>query len=125
MTCVFKKRFSFNKIKMWSGIAWHNIFLLRLMPPLAALLIKLLMLSCRVVKVEGKERGREALARSDGRAVYATWHQRMSYHSHYFGARHLIVMISRAGMENMPPESQSGLVLKMFAARQLEVGPMP
>jgi len=96
MTCVFKKRCSFNKIKMWSGIAWHNIFLLRLMPPLAALLIKLLMLSCRVVKVEGKERGREALARSGGRAVYATWHQRMSYHFHYFGARHLIVMISQS-----------------------------
>ena len=85
-----------NKIKAWAGISWHNPILLRLIPPLAALLIKLLMFSCRVVRVEGKERGREALGRSGGRAVYATWHQRMSYHFHYFGSRHLTIMISQS-----------------------------
>ncbi len=54
------------------------------------------MLSCRVVKVVGMEKVREAIARSGGGAVYATWHQRMSYHFHHFGSRHVTVMISQS-----------------------------
>jgi lysophospholipid acyltransferase (LPLAT)-like uncharacterized protein len=75
---------------------WYDAILLRVIPPLAALLIKLLMLSCKVIKVEGEEKEREAFSRSGGGAVYATWHQRMPYHFHYFGSRHVTVMISQS-----------------------------
>ncbi len=75
---------------------WYDIILLRVIPPLAALLIKVLMLSCRVAKVAGMEKVREAVSRSGGGAVYATWHQRMSYHFHHFGSRHVTVMISQS-----------------------------
>jgi len=79
------------------SLRWYDPFFLRIIPPLAALLIKLLMLSCRVIKVEGQERMQQALERSGGKVVYATWHQRMSYNFHYFGSRHPIMMISRDG----------------------------
>lgn len=78
------------------SMPWYDSILLKVIPPMAALLIKLLMLTCRVVRVEGSERERETLSRSDGRAVYATWHQRMSYGSHYFGLRHLTIMVSNS-----------------------------
>jgi hypothetical protein len=58
--------------------------------------MKLLMLSCRVVRLEGLERAQEAVSRTRGGAVYATWHQRMSYHFHHFGSRHVTMMISRS-----------------------------
>jgi lysophospholipid acyltransferase (LPLAT)-like uncharacterized protein len=56
--------------------------------------MKGLLLTCRVVRVRGEDGEREALARSGGGASYTTWHQRMAYHFHYFGARHVTVMIS-------------------------------
>ncbi len=77
-------------------LRWHDIFLLRIIPPLAALLIKMLLISCRVIRVEGRERDEKARAESDGVLVYATWHQRMSYSFHYFGPRHVTVMISQS-----------------------------
>ncbi len=73
---------------------WYDAIFLRIIPPLSAFLIKLLMITCRVVKVEGDDRDKKTLAQSGGKALYATWHQRMSYHSHYFGSRHLTIMIS-------------------------------
>lgn len=76
--------------------SWYDTILLRVIPPLAALVIKLLMLSCRVVKVEGEEKEREAVGRSGGGAVYAGWHQRMSYHFHHFGSRHATTMVSQS-----------------------------
>lgn len=75
---------------------WYDHILLRIIPPLGALLIKLLMGTCRVVQVVGQEKEREAISRSENGALYATWHQRMSYHSHYFGSRHVTIMISRS-----------------------------
>ena len=73
---------------------WYDAILLRIIPPLSALLIKLLMITCRVLKVEGIDRDKKTLAQTGGKALYATWHQRMSYHSHYFSSRHLTIMIS-------------------------------
>ena len=77
-------------------LRWYDHLLLKLIPPVVALVIKLLMLSCRVILVEGEERAARAVARAGGGAVYATWHQRMSYHFHYFGSRHLTMMISQS-----------------------------
>lgn len=75
---------------------WYDPPALALIPPLAALLIKGWMVSCRVVKEEGLKKEQEALERSGGGAVYATWHQRMSYHFHYLGKHRLTVMISQS-----------------------------
>ena len=61
-----------------------------------ACLIKVLMATCRVVRVAGEARHGETLSRTGGRAVYATWHQRMPYFAHYFGPRRLTIMISRS-----------------------------
>ena len=79
-----------------SALRWYDHLLLRVIPPCAALAIKLLMLSCRVAETAGLESVAEALAESGGGAVYATWHQRMSYHFHHFGKRHVTMMISRS-----------------------------
>jgi lysophospholipid acyltransferase (LPLAT)-like uncharacterized protein len=75
---------------------WYDVILLRVIPPLAALLIKLLVLSCRVVRVEGEEQKRESVGRSGGGAVYVSWHQRMSYQLPHFGSRHVTTMISQS-----------------------------
>jgi lysophospholipid acyltransferase (LPLAT)-like uncharacterized protein len=77
-------------------LRWYDGVLLRVVPPLTALLVKGLMLSCRVTRVEGLERARDAVEKAGGGAVYATWHQRMSYHFHHFGSRHVTMMISRS-----------------------------
>lgn len=79
-----------------SQFRWYDAIFLRVIPPLVALLIKLLMISCRVTRVEGLEREKDALVRSGGRIIYATWHQRMPYHFHYFGSRHATTMISQS-----------------------------
>jgi lysophospholipid acyltransferase (LPLAT)-like uncharacterized protein len=53
-------------------------FLLKIIP-LVGLLLKLLLRSCRVINVKGRKEQKEALLRSKGRAVYVTWHQRISH----------------------------------------------
>jgi lysophospholipid acyltransferase (LPLAT)-like uncharacterized protein len=78
-----------------SSLHWYDHVLLRAIPPLAAILTKTLMRSCRVVKVEGREREADVLERWGG-AIYPTWHQRMSYLSHYLAARNVTVMISQS-----------------------------
>jgi len=75
---------------------WYENIPLAVIPPLTALLIKLLTLSCRLVKVEGEESRREAVAKAGGSAVYVSWHQRMSYHLPRFGSRHVTTMISQS-----------------------------
>jgi len=79
-----------------SPLRWYDPILLRILPPLVALLIKLLMLTCRVIKVEGEVKEKDAVARSGGGAVYATWHQRISFLFHYLGPRHETTMISQS-----------------------------
>jgi lysophospholipid acyltransferase (LPLAT)-like uncharacterized protein len=79
-----------------SSLRWYDPLLLAVLCPLVALIIKVLLLSCRVITVQGNEDHEDALERSGGKAVYATWHQRMSYHFHFFGSRHLTIMISQS-----------------------------
>jgi lysophospholipid acyltransferase (LPLAT)-like uncharacterized protein len=85
-----------SKIKNLCSLRWFDPIFLWIIPQLAALLIKIHMLSCRVVKVEGLERHWEALEHSDGKVIYITWHQRMSYHFHHMGPLHLTMMISNS-----------------------------
>lgn len=84
-----------NSIKR-NQFRWYDPLALGVIPPLAAVLVKIWMLSCRVVKEEGLDKVRAALMQSGGAAVYATWHQRMIYFAHYFGARRVTVMISQS-----------------------------
>lgn len=85
-----------KKSKNLRSLRWFDPILLRVLPSIAALLIKIHMLSCSVVKVEGLERHREALEKSGGKVIYMTWHQRMSYNFHLMGPRHLTIMISNS-----------------------------
>jgi lysophospholipid acyltransferase (LPLAT)-like uncharacterized protein len=71
-----------------------DALLLNVAPSVTALAIRILMLTCRVVKVDGEERDAEALSRSGGAAVYASWHQRMPYFSRYFRSRKVTIVIS-------------------------------
>jgi len=77
-------------------LRWYDHILLNLIPLVAALIIKLLLLSCRLVKVQGKEEVNRALEQSKGGVVYVSWHQRMAYNAHYFGREHLTIMISQS-----------------------------
>jgi lysophospholipid acyltransferase (LPLAT)-like uncharacterized protein len=84
------------KFSDFKRFRWVDAFLMAVLPPLAAMLIKTLLFSCRVVRIEGLERHEEALGRSGGGAVYVTWHQRMSYFFYFGGSRHVTTMISRS-----------------------------
>ena len=75
---------------------WYDGILFRIIPPLTAFLVKPLLFTCRVVKEEGLDRDREATSRSGGKVMYATWHQRMSFHARYFTSRPPTIMISRS-----------------------------
>ncbi|MBW1769439.1 MAG: lysophospholipid acyltransferase family protein [Deltaproteobacteria bacterium] len=59
---------------------WYDPFISRVGIPILSLIVRLLMFSCRLIRVEGRERAEEALARAGGKAVYATWHQRIPLH---------------------------------------------
>lgn len=71
-------------------------FLMTVGPSVFALLIRVYLGLCRMVRVEGDALQREALSRSGGRAVFVTWHQRMLMLARYFGPRRLTIMISQS-----------------------------
>lgn len=77
-------------------LKWYDPLLLGLIPPCGAFFIKTLTLSCRKVIVVGQEEAEHAAAKAGGKAIYVTWHQRMFYHFHYFGSRHVTMMISQS-----------------------------
>jgi lysophospholipid acyltransferase (LPLAT)-like uncharacterized protein len=73
----------------------YDRMLLLVLPPLLALLIKLLTASCRVVRIRGLEREEEALAGSTT-VLYTTWHQRMMYLSRFMKSRRLWILVSQS-----------------------------
>jgi lysophospholipid acyltransferase (LPLAT)-like uncharacterized protein len=78
------------------SISLRVALLKRIIPPVGSFILRALMKTCRVVRVEGREREREALKAAEGRAVYATWHQRMAYFFYFMGPSRLTIMISRS-----------------------------
>jgi lysophospholipid acyltransferase (LPLAT)-like uncharacterized protein len=58
-------------------------------------LIKVLTASCRVVRIQGLEREKEALD-SYTTALYTTWHQRMMYLSRFMKDRRLWILVSQS-----------------------------
>jgi lysophospholipid acyltransferase (LPLAT)-like uncharacterized protein len=73
----------------------YDRLLLLALPPLLALLIKVLTASCRVVRIQGLEWEREALSAS-ATVLYATWHQRMMYLSRFMKPRGLWILVSQS-----------------------------
>ncbi len=75
---------------------WYDPLLFQVVFPLFALLIKMLMLSYRIIRVEGKDRAEEALSRAGGRAIFASWHQRVVVPVPHLIRRKVTVMVSRS-----------------------------
>lgn len=75
-------------------LKWYDPAVLSILPPVAGWIISAMMRSCRLTGVFGQDAVKDALDRSGGKAVYATWHQRMFYHFYFFGRMNLIMMIS-------------------------------
>jgi lysophospholipid acyltransferase (LPLAT)-like uncharacterized protein len=73
----------------------YDRLLLLTLPPLLALLIKVLTASCRVVRIQGLEREGAALAASTT-VLYTTWHQRMIYLSRFMKSRRLWILVSQS-----------------------------
>ena len=67
---------------------WYDPFLLRILPPVVTLFAKLLLYSCKIVRIEGKD--------YPGTALYTTWHQRMLFFARYLVNKKLIIMISQS-----------------------------
>lgn len=75
---------------------WYDLLLFRVVFPLFAFFIKTLMRSYRIVRVEGKDRFKKALTLSGGRAVYASWHQRVVAPVPHLTRSKVTVMVSRS-----------------------------
>jgi lysophospholipid acyltransferase (LPLAT)-like uncharacterized protein len=81
-----------NKIKY----NWFDPILFWILIPFFSLFVRLLFLSCRVVKLEGFENEDLAKKMSDGKVIYASWHQRLFYQIHRLRKRKVTVMISQS-----------------------------
>jgi len=79
-----------------SMLRFYDPFLLNTVVPLGAILIKLLMKSCHLVSFKGLSLEKETLKRSGGRAVYATWHQRIPYLTLFVRSRKVTAMVSQS-----------------------------
>ncbi len=77
-------------------LRWYDNFLLKLIPPAASVVVRLLLGSCRVVRIVGKEKAVKYICHSQGRAIYATWHQRMIFHARHIARDHITIMISQS-----------------------------
>ncbi|MCZ7582728.1 MAG: DUF374 domain-containing protein [Deltaproteobacteria bacterium] len=76
-------------------LSWLDKLALAVLPPIAAAILRLWCGSCRVVARENEAAELEAV-RKYGGCVYPTWHQRMFYFFHDFGARQVTMMISKS-----------------------------
>jgi len=85
-----------SKSNIKSPLRWYDPILLNILLPVVVLLSKLLLFSCRVIQVEGKEKETDALAQSQRRAAYATWHQRVIFHGRHLAHKNLTVMVSQS-----------------------------
>jgi lysophospholipid acyltransferase (LPLAT)-like uncharacterized protein len=78
-----------------SPLRLYDRLLLVVVPPLLALLIKVLTASCGVVRIRGLEQEREALTASAA-VLYTTWHQRMMYLARFMKPRRLWILVSQS-----------------------------
>jgi lysophospholipid acyltransferase (LPLAT)-like uncharacterized protein len=75
---------------------WFDPILFWVLIPVFSLFVRLLFLSCRVVKLEGAENEKMAIEMPGGKIIYASWHQRLFYQVHRLRKRNVTVMISQS-----------------------------
>jgi len=75
---------------------WYDPILFRVLIPFLSIFVRLLFLSCRVVRLEGLENEKKAIESSGDKVIYASWHQRLFYHVHRLKRRRVRVMISQS-----------------------------
>ena len=75
---------------------WYDPILFWILIPFFSFLVRLLFLSCRVVRLEGVENEKKAIDMSGDRVIYASWHQRLFYPVHRLKRRTVRVMISQS-----------------------------
>jgi len=75
---------------------WYDPILFRILIPIFSLFVRLLYISCRVVRLEGEENEKKAIEISGDRVIYASWHQRLFYQIHRLRRRRITVMISQS-----------------------------
>ena len=75
---------------------WYDPILFWILIPIFSLFVRLLYISCRVVKLEGEENEKEAIDMSGDKVIYASWHQRLFYQIHRLRKRRIRVMISQS-----------------------------
>ncbi|MBN1626668.1 MAG: lysophospholipid acyltransferase family protein [Deltaproteobacteria bacterium] len=75
---------------------WYDPVLFWFLIPLFSIFVRLLYISCRIVRLEGAENERKAIEISGDRVIYASWHQRLFYQIHRLRRRRITVMISQS-----------------------------
>jgi lysophospholipid acyltransferase (LPLAT)-like uncharacterized protein len=75
---------------------WYDPIIFYILFPVVTSLLKLLLLSYRLIKVEGADLEKKALEKSNGKAVYCSWHQRLVFHPWYLSKRGVTVMVSQS-----------------------------
>ena len=73
---------------------WYDPILMHVIIPILSSLFKLMMHSCRIVRIEGVEN--EMPTQSDKRAIYCTWHQRLAYLFYYMRYSDILGMMSQS-----------------------------
>ena len=75
---------------------WYDPVIFYILFPIVTSLLKLLLFSYRLVRVEGVELEKEAIEKSGGKAVYSSWHQRLVFHPYYLSKSGVTVMVSQS-----------------------------
>lgn len=75
---------------------WRDPVIFYIVIPLVALLVKVILFSCRLTRIEGADLESKALEESGGKAVYATWHQRIFFHARGLSDKDLTIMVSQS-----------------------------
>ena len=75
---------------------WHDPIVFYILFPILTLIIRSLLFSYRLVRIEGAELEKETLEKSGGKAVYCTWHQRLVFHPRYLSKKKVTVMVSQS-----------------------------
>ncbi|MBW1731999.1 MAG: lysophospholipid acyltransferase family protein [Deltaproteobacteria bacterium] len=79
-----------------SVLRWYDHLLLKILPPFVAFLIRLLLVTCREIRVEGKRKAEDAISKAGGRSVFAAWHQRVAYLVRHLRGKPIVVMVSQS-----------------------------
>ena len=75
---------------------WYDPIIFYILFPIVTSILKLILLSYRLVRVEGIELEKEACKKSGGKAIYCSWHQRLVFHPWHLSKKGVTVMVSQS-----------------------------